>query len=189
VKNGELDAVWLDRARAGDPRAFRVLYDHHADAVYGFLRRMLRESAATEDALQDAFLRVLRSLPRFRSDGPARLSTWIFTIARRAALDALARRDRVTGPALPQVAAPDAASELRLSLEAALERLPPAQRSVFVLSQACELSYEEVALIEEVDVGTVKSRLHRARAALQAMLESDDSDDEPDDARRAHATR
>ena len=65
MRAGELDAETLTRARAGDPRAFRALYEHHADAVYAFLRRMLPHGAAAEDALQDAFLRVLGALRGF----------------------------------------------------------------------------------------------------------------------------
>lgn len=164
----ELDAPTLERARGGDPRAFRALYEHHADAVYGFLHRMLGDAAAAEDALQDAFLRVLRALRGFDPRGPARLSTWIFTIARRVALTALDRRRAPPPAADPPHAA--GGPELRLVLEAAVAALPEALRSTFVLREGCDLSYEEVAAVEGIDVGTVKSRLHRARAALQAAL-------------------
>lgn len=172
MRGGELDESTLARARAGDPRAFRALYEHHADAVYGFLHRMLGSGAAAEDALQDAFLRVLGALRGFDPRGPARLSTWIFTIARRVALTALDRRREppavVAGP-------PQAQPELRLALEAAVAALPEGLRSTFVLREACDLSYEEVAAVEGIDVGTVKSRLHRARAALQAALAESES--------------
>ncbi|HXU83261.1 MAG TPA: sigma-70 family RNA polymerase sigma factor [Polyangia bacterium] len=172
MRAGELDAETLARARAGDPRAFRALYEHHADAVYAFLRRMLPHGAAAEDALQDAFLRVLRALPGFDPHGPARLSTWIFTIARRVALTAIDRRR--PPPAEAPAAAAQAQPELRLALEAAVAALPEVLRSTFVLREGCDLSYEEVAAVEEIDVGTVKSRLHRARAALQAALAEKD---------------
>jgi RNA polymerase sigma-70 factor (ECF subfamily) len=166
MRSGELNGETLARARAGDPRAFRALYEHHADAVYGFLRRMLHQAPAAEDALQDTFLRVLRALSGFDPRGPARLSTWIFTIARRVALTALEHRT----PAPLAREAPPPEPELRLALEAAVAALPDTLRSTFVLRQGCELSYEEVAAVEGIDVGTVKSRLHRARAALQAAL-------------------
>jgi RNA polymerase sigma-70 factor (ECF subfamily) len=167
MRGGELDPAVLRRASAGDPRAFRAVYEHHADAVYGFLHRMLRDGAAAEDALQDTFLRVLGALRGFDPAGPARLSTWIFTIARRVALTALARRSTVV---LDEPAAPAVEPELRLALEAAVAALPDVLRSTFVLREACDLSYEELAVVEGIDVGTVKSRLHRARAALQARL-------------------
>ena len=75
MRGGELDGATLARARAGDARAFRALYEHHADAVYGFLFRMLRDGAAAEDAVQEAFMRVLSGLRGFDPVGPARLST------------------------------------------------------------------------------------------------------------------
>jgi RNA polymerase sigma-70 factor (ECF subfamily) len=185
MRGGELDPETLARARGGDPRAFRALYEHHADAVYGFLRRMLRDHAAAEDAVQDAFVRVLGALPGFEPAGPARLSTWIFTIARRVALTALERRV----PTDPEPAGPPADEPLlRLAIEAAVADLPEALRSTFVLREACDLGYEELAVIEGIDVGTVKSRLHRARALLQAALQ-DEGPHTASDERSGHGTR
>ena len=173
---GPLDAAVLARARKGDARAFRLLYLHHADAVYVFVRRMLRDATAAEDVLQETFVRVFRALPRFDPAGPGRLSTWIFTIARRVALTALDRGRATRSPELTPESA-RAMPELRLALEAAIEALPATLRSPFVLYECCGKSYEEVAAIEEIDLGTVKSRLFRARAALQASLGADDDDD------------
>jgi RNA polymerase sigma-70 factor (ECF subfamily) len=177
MKHDELDLETLARARAGDPRAFRRLYEHHVDALHAFLLRMLRESAWAEDALQETFMRVLRGLSSFSPEGPARLSTWIFTIGRRVALDELARR-RVRSAEPPP--SPEDASrtrpDLRVDLEAAVARLPLPQRTVFVLYEGCRFRYEEIAVIEGIDVGTVKSRLHRARAALQAAFRDTPSD-------------
>jgi RNA polymerase sigma-70 factor, ECF subfamily len=189
MKNGELDPAILLRARRGDPPAFRALYQHHADAVHGFLVRMLGEATAAEDALQESFLRVLGALGRFDPRGPARLSTWIFTIARRVALNALERRRLERRPATslqPPASRPEQ-HDLRLELTAAVEALPDALRTTFVLRACCALSYEEVAAVEGVDLGTVKSRLHRARAALQASLRDPSEQDE--DERRRHESR
>jgi RNA polymerase sigma-70 factor (ECF subfamily) len=169
----ELDPAWLKRARAGDTRAFRVLYDHHADAVFRFVARMLRDEASAEDALQEVFVRVFGALPRFDVAGPARLSTWIFTIARRVALTAIekARTRTSQQQRLPRpVEAVEAQHDLRLVLEAAVAELPDLLRSTFVLRECCDLSYDEIATVEDVDLGTVKSRLHRARALLQSSL-------------------
>ena len=96
MKQGELARPVLEAARRGDARAFRALYDHHADAVHGFLWRMLRDDGAAEEALQDVFMRALGALRRFEPGGPARFSTWIFTIARRVALTTIERRGRKT---------------------------------------------------------------------------------------------
>jgi RNA polymerase sigma-70 factor (ECF subfamily) len=186
----ELDPAVLSRARAGEPWAFRALYEHHSQAVHLFLVRMLRDEAAAEDALQDAFLRVLGALGRFDPAGPARLSTWIFTIARRVALNVIAEREvRARHAPPPPPPAPDT-RDLRLLLAAAIAALPDVLRSTFVLRECCELSYEEVAVVEAVDLGTVKSRLHRARAALQeALARETDSDDTRSKERSAHDAR
>lgn len=170
----ELDPALLKRAQRGDPRAFRCLYEHHVDRLYAFLRRMLRDEARAQDALQDVFLRVARALPGFRPEGPARFSTWLFTIARRVALTEI---DRVAAhpmvATLPETHAPGAAPDLRLALVAAVETLPIPQRAVFVLFECAQLSYEEIAEVEGIDIGTVRSRLHRARGALQAALKEE----------------
>ncbi len=174
--NQPLDRSILQRAKAGDPAAFRLLYEHCAEGVYRFLHRMLGDAAAAEDALQETFLRVLGALRRFDPDGPAPLASWILTIARRVALSRevsgqrARRRDQVVFEAAPANAPPDETGELRQALQDALAALPPEQRSVFVLREGQALSYEEIAAIEAVDLGTVKSRLHRARQTLQALL-------------------
>jgi RNA polymerase sigma-70 factor, ECF subfamily len=189
---GELDPQLLARARAGEPAAFRALYEHHADAVFGFLCRLLRDEAAAEDALQDVFMRVLGAIGRFDPGGRARLRTWIFVIARRVALNALARTRGAQQAAA--AGAPPASGqprpELRLAIDRAVATLAPALRTTFVLFAGCGFSYEEVAEVEEVDLGTVKSRLHRARAALQvALQEDDDAEHDADDHGRSHEAR
>jgi RNA polymerase sigma-70 factor, ECF subfamily len=171
VKLAELDGETLARAQLGDRDAFRALYERYADVVYAFVRRMLGDDASAEDALQDTFVRVARSLGSFRVDGPAALSTWILTIARRAALTPRRPPPSVPLAREPEVApAPVELPALRQRLEAALGALSPEQRAVFVLRELSQLSYDEIAAAVGVDVGTVRSRLHRARVALQAAL-------------------
>jgi RNA polymerase sigma-70 factor (ECF subfamily) len=172
VKLAELDGDTLARAQMGDRDAFRALYDRYADVVYAFVRRMLGDDAAAEDALQDTFLRVARSLPSFNSGGVATLSTWILTLARRAALTPRrpppATMEMVADPEVAPI--PVELPAVRHRLESALGALSPEQRAVFVLRELSQLSYDEIAQVVGVDVGTVRSRLHRARAALQASL-------------------
>ena len=126
------------------------------------------------------FLRVYRALPGFDLRGPARLSTWILTLATRLALNEL-RRPALVVPmaelaALP-VASPhraDALAERRALGEAirtALGQLPPEQRAVLVLRELHGLEYGEISEVLELDLGTVKSRLSRARATLRIALE------------------
>jgi RNA polymerase sigma-70 factor (ECF subfamily) len=174
VKLAELDGETLARAQLGDRDAFRALYERYADVVYAFVRRMLGDDASAEDALQDTFVRVARSLGSFRVDGTAALSTWILAIARRAALTPRRPPPATSLTALacePGVTpAPVELPALRRRLEAAVAALSPEQRAVFVLRELSQLSYDEIAAAVGVDVGTVRSRLHRARATLQSAL-------------------
>ena len=189
MKLAELDGETLARAQMGDRDAFAALYERYADVVYAFVRRMLGDDASAEDALQDTFLRVARSLPSFSVDGPAALSTWILTIARRAALTPRRPPAAARTPHEPQVApVPVELGAVRRRLEAALGALSPEQRAVFVLRELSQLSYDEIAVAVGVDVGTVRSRLHRARAALQSSL-ADLLDAKPEDGRGRKAGR
>ncbi|WNG15785.1 sigma-70 family RNA polymerase sigma factor [Cystobacter fuscus] len=181
---GELAPTVVERARAGDTTAFRALVLHHQDAVHALLYRLLAPSGregSVEDCTQETFLRVYRALPGFLPQGPAKLSTWILTIATRLALNEL-RRPTLLVPmaelsSLP-VAGPhraDALAERRALGEAirrALGQLPADQRAVLVLREMHGLEYAEMAEALGLDLGTVKSRLSRARAAMRALLES-----------------
>jgi RNA polymerase sigma-70 factor (ECF subfamily) len=179
----ELDEITLARARGGDPAAFEALVRHYQDAVFALLWRVLArraQRALVEDLAQETFLAAYRALPRFASDGPARLSTWLLTIATRVALKSL-RGPRPIGPmaeALEDLlAAPertDAALETRqlaAEVRAALDGLSRHHRAILILREYHELDYVEIARALEIDVGTVKSRLARARAALKRALE------------------
>ena len=174
----ELDPAVLAQARAGAPRAARALVELYQARVFAIVGRTLGPGRAhrVEDLCQECFLRVFRALPSFDPHGPARLSTWICTIATRLCLDELRRgRGRteelpldLATPALGESAA--AHGQLRRRVELALESLPPDQRATFVLRVHGELSVEETAQALGVDEGTVKSRLSRARAQLRIML-------------------
>jgi RNA polymerase sigma-70 factor (ECF subfamily) len=178
----ELDDVTLARARRGEPAACRALVERYERPVFAVLSRMLRPSGRaelTEDLAQETFLRVFRALPRFVPGG-ARLSTWILTIATRLAIDEL-RRKRAE-PGLPEVVSPTSTAqgardrEIARALERALAELPPDMRATFVLRAWHGRSHEEIAHALEVELGTVKSRIARARARLQdALKELEDS--------------
>jgi RNA polymerase sigma-70 factor (ECF subfamily) len=176
----ELDELTLARAQRGDRAAQTALIERYQRPVFSLLSRMLRgQRTLTEDLAQDTFLRVLRALPGFDVGGRARLSTWVLTIATRLALDHLRRReppltlptDDGTIPShLPQ---PDQDADRRVlaaALARAVEELGAPFRAAFLLREVHGLSYEQIALALEIDPGTVKSRLARARAALQAAL-------------------
>ena len=177
----EIDDLTLARAQRGEPAASRALVERYQRAVFSLLGRMLFQSgreALVEDLAQETFLRAFRALPDFIPGGPARLSSWILTIATRLALDEL--RKRPPEAALPEeIGAPAeattperAADQRRLerALVAAIAHLSPDHRAVFLLREMHELDYQEIARALEVDVGTVKSRLSRARERLRAAL-------------------
>jgi RNA polymerase sigma-70 factor, ECF subfamily len=176
----DLDEVTLARAKGGDASARALLIIRYQRAVYSLLWRMLGpDRELVEDVAQETFLRVLRGLPSFSSRGPARLITWIMTIATRHAIDHLRVRGthetractvRGLHVVLPR---PDQDADRRalgVALARAVEALGPRFRAVFLLREMDGLSYEEIADALQMDVGTVKSRLSRARTTLQAAL-------------------
>jgi RNA polymerase sigma-70 factor (ECF subfamily) len=173
----ELDRVTLERARRGDARALAALVRCHEARVFGIVARMV-PNERPEDLAQEVFLKVLRHLGRFDPDGPAALSTWITTIAMRTCLDG--RRTKrpvqveleeslVERRADPEQEA--GGRELGRRVEAAISALPADQRAVLVLRAYSDLDYPEIARALEIEEGTVKSRLNRARAALKQVLE------------------
>lgn len=180
-RSRELDELTRARAVRGDEGAFRELVRHHQRAVFGVLWRTLGRRAGrelVEDLAQETSLAVHRALPGFRPDGPARLSTWILTIAARAALKELRRRPPPTEPlnAARELAGGEPADlgaarrRLGAAIADALDRLPPDHRAVFVLREYADLEYGEIASALDLELGTVKSRLSRARAELKAAL-------------------
>ena len=171
-----LDELTLRRAQKGDERAWRDLIARFERPVHSLIWRLLvgRARHRAEDLTQETFVRVLRALPAFDPAGPASLTTWILTIATRLTLNELRRPELAAVSAEPLAEErTDAASE-RQRLAAAIARgvaaLPDAQRAVLVLREYHDLDYQDIADVLELDLGTVKSRLARARAALRAHL-------------------
>jgi RNA polymerase sigma-70 factor, ECF subfamily len=176
---GELDQLTVVRAQRGDHPAQTALIERYQRPVFALLSRMLRgERALTEDLAQETFLRVLRGLPGFDIAGTARLSTWVLTIATRLALDHLRRREpplmQTDGGVLPSaMPQPDQDADRRVlaaALARAVDDLGAPFRAAFLLREVHGLSYEQISEALDIDPGTVKSRLARARAALQAAL-------------------
>ena len=181
----DLDEITLTRARRGEPRAFAALVTRYQRPVHAVLGRVLigvASAAEVDELAQEVFLRVFRALPGFESRGPGRLTKWVLTIAGRLAIDEL-RRPRATvtaidAEALASEAPPPDASTRRRDLAAALARaldaLTPEQRATFVLREFHDFDYDELARALDVDLGTVKSRLSRARTVLRAFLAEHD---------------
>jgi RNA polymerase sigma-70 factor (ECF subfamily) len=180
VVRAELDELTLARAQRGEPAAFRQLVETYQRPVFALLSRMLQArglAAQVEDLAQETFVRVHRALPEFGRDGRRRLGGWVLTIAARLAIDELRRRaPEPLGGELAQLPGPARTDEpaerraLRAAIERAVERLSPEHRAAFLLREVHGLDYEAIAEALGIDLGTVKSRLGRARAALRQAL-------------------
>ena len=172
------------RARSGDENAFAQLVSAHASSVYGALRRFGLDAGEAEEVAQEVFLRAWRGLARF--EGRAKLSTWLYRIAFNEAQRQLdRRRPPVVEPGPededPIVAIPDAPQlgpeaqaldqEFEATLERALGELPAEWRAAVVLRDIESLSNEEAATVVGVRQAAFKSRLHRGRMQLRALLE------------------
>jgi RNA polymerase sigma-70 factor (ECF subfamily) len=175
----ELDELTLRRAQRGDEAACRALVERYQRPVFALLSRMLGPPGRVglvEDLAQETFLRVFGALTRFSALGPARLSSWILTIATRLAIDELRRAplpavdlaERAPAPARPDAEAERA--RLGRAIATAVTHLAPDHRAAFLLREYHGLPYDEIARALDVDLGTVKSRLARARTALREAL-------------------
>jgi len=180
-EHSELDEEIILLAKKQDHSAFRYLVRCYQNSVFAVLWRMLSPSgkeALVEDLAQETFLRVFRALPDFELSGPAKLSTWILTIATRLALNELRKKQK----SLPYEAesqgliAESQADEgirqkqLAKAIESALAELAPDFRAVFLLFEYHELSLQEIAQVLDIKVGTVKSRLSRGRRMMSSTL-------------------
>lgn len=180
----EIDDGTLARAQRGDASACRSLVVTYEARVFAVVGRTLgpRNAAKVEDVAQDTFLRVFRSLSSFDPRGSARLSTWIITIALRLCFDELRRskrdsaRLRDEGIRDDDARAPDLSEPLAIEralkrrLERAVDELPEDLKATFVLRVVADVSVAEAARALDVDEGTIKSRLSRARERLRAAV-------------------
>ena len=160
----------LVAARDGDRQALRSFVDLSQPSVWRFVAHQVGRADA-DDVTQDVYVRAWRALPAFRHDASAR--TWLLAIARRAGVDALRRRGRRARigarlAARPTVGPSDPPSAQ--ALEDLVTGLEPGRRAAFVLTQLLGCSYAEAAAVCAVPVGTVRSRVARARADLVDQL-------------------
>ncbi|MFM8980546.1 MAG: RNA polymerase sigma factor, partial [Planctomycetia bacterium] len=180
----------LAAARGGDRGAFDELVQRHHRRVFRLAVKLLGDEEAALDAAQEAFLRAWRALAGF--EGQSLFTTWLTRItintcrnelrrraspkhARPASLDVPGPQGEGTlGEALPAADDPPlgrlTGRELRVAFLQALQRLDPGEREVLVLKEVEGLPYEAIAELLDVPVGTVRSRLHRARAALRQRM-------------------
>lgn len=184
--NGD-EAEVLRGCLAGDERAYRRLLERYQRPVYSLALRMLRQAEDAEDVTQETFVRVFRALDRYDPNRP--FSTWLFTIAARLCVDTIRRR-RMKMMSLVRTEAgsdeertidledpgprPEDEAERRegeARVQSLIDELPPHYRIVVVLRHQQDLSYEEIAEALGLPLGTVKARIHRARALLKRHIE------------------
>jgi RNA polymerase sigma-70 factor (ECF subfamily) len=171
----EIGAAILERARRGDQEAFAAVIRHYDPGLRALAFRLLGDRDRMDDALQEAYVKAFRALPRFRGD--SKLGTWLYRIAYNACLDELARSRRVVELPLVEEAGqpggwadPGDVAAQRHDLAAALAALPPEERAAVLLVDAQGFDYRNAGRVLGVPEGTVASRLSRARASLRHAL-------------------
>lgn len=173
------DQSLVDRARGGDDEAFGVLVEKYQHRMVNVARHLMSNSADAEDVAQEAFLRAHRALRSFR--GASRFQTWLYQIVTNTARSALgSRRGRPDAAANPSATPIDeglrSAEDVERSVvsrdqvERALAALPDELREAVVLRDVEGLDYREIAVLLDVPIGTVESRIFRGRARLRASL-------------------
>lgn len=186
MSSKELDQITLERAKRGDNSASQRLVEHYQGAVWALLSRVLTpqgRQSQVADLAQECFLRVFSALPRFQVAGSAKLSTWILTIASRLAIDELRRRPLHLSMATDMDSSADASPlelvdrrQLQQSVRHAIAQLEPEYRVALALRVFHDMSYGEIAQALEIEMGTVKSRLARARSQIRDLLLEDGHD-------------
>jgi len=170
------DPELVERARGGEREAFGFLYRRHQASVYQFARAMTGSPAVAEDVVQEVFLALLRDLDRYDATRAA-LRTYLFGIARNLArykarsvrrLISLDQAEEAVGRDDPSAAI--ASNEDMRHLRQCLRGLPSPYREVIILCDLQELDYAEAAVVLQVPIGTVRSRLHRGRQLLVERL-------------------
>ena len=183
----EVDQQLVERAQRGDKRAFELLVAKYQRKLGRLLSRLVRDPGEVEDVTQEAFIKAYRALPNFR--GESAFYTWLYRIGINTAknyLVALGRRAPTTteydneeaesfedADALRDTATPEAellSKEIATTVNRAMEALPEDLRTAITLREIDGLSYEEIAAAMDCPIGTVRSRIFRAREAIAAEL-------------------
>lgn len=191
AREAAIDASLVDKFIAGDESAFNEIVNRYRGRIYGLTLNLLRNAADAEEITQDAFIRAYHGLSRFRGDSS--LSTWLYRIALNLARNRywyFFRRRRHNWVSLERplnddsdatfadiVASGDhdpaqetVASEFTSLVAGCMDRLDPKHREILIMRNVLDLSYEEIARSLAINVGTVKSRIARARENLRTLL-------------------
>jgi RNA polymerase sigma-70 factor (ECF subfamily) len=191
MSDADPDALLVERVKQGDMRAFEMLVVKYQRRIERLIARMVRDPDLVQDVAQDTFIRAYRALPQFRGDSA--FYTWLYRIAVNAAKKALLdlKRDPVVtesalarddtdgdepahaGHEIADEATPDAvlaSKEIAEAVNAAVAALSEDLRQAITLREIEGLSYEEIAELMQCPIGTVRSRIFRAREAIAARL-------------------
>lgn len=187
MNDRDIDQRLVERAQAGDKQAFDLLVTKYQRKLGRLLSRFIRDSAEVEDVAQEAFVKAYRALPSFRGDSA--FYTWLYRIGINTAknyLVAMGRRAPTTtefdseeaegfedGEQLRDINTPESmlmTKEIGATVNQAMEELPEDLRTAITLREIEGLSYEEIASIMNCPIGTVRSRIFRAREAIAAKL-------------------
>lgn len=183
----DIDRDLVARAQAGDKRAFGLLVEKYQRKLIRLLSRYIRDAAEVEDVAQEAFIKAYRALPAFRGDSA--FYTWLYRIGINTAKNHLVATGR-RAPTTTEVEAEDAegmdegeqlrdintpesvllSKEIATTVNAAMDGLPEELRTAIQLREIEGMSYEDIAKIMDCPIGTVRSRIFRAREAIAEKL-------------------
>lgn len=162
----------IQRSLNGDLEAWGEIVSRYKEAVFALTLGILRNYADAEDATQDAFIRAYENLRKY--DLSRKFSTWLFTVAANVAKNAARKRRREKDPPLPEMdgdPAEEVHEDIRMAeVRKAVDELPETYRAPLILYYWHGLPLEEIGQVLGLPVGTVKTRLHRARAMIRAKL-------------------
>ena len=182
----ETDKQLVAKVQKGDQRAFDMLVLKYQHKIFGLISRYVNDADEVQDVAQEAFIKAYRALPKFRGDSA--FYTWLYRIAINTAKNHLVSRSRRPpgsdvevedaeyyegGGALRDIASPESAlfgAELKQVVERAISALPDDLRTAVTLREFDGLSYEDIADIMDCPVGTVRSRIFRAREAIDKQV-------------------
>jgi len=183
----EVDQQLVERAQRGDKRAFELLVEKYQRKLARLVSRLVRDPGEVEDVTQEAFVKAYRALPSFRGDSA--FYTWLYRIGintaknylvatgRRAptstSVDAEEAEGLESGEPLRDINTPESlllSKEIATTVNAAIESLPEELRSAIQLRELEGMSYEEIAKLMDCPIGTVRSRIFRAREAIAERL-------------------
>jgi RNA polymerase sigma-70 factor, ECF subfamily len=187
MSDREIDQLLVERAQRGDKHAFELLVTKYQRKLIRLLSRFIRDSSEVEDVAQEAFIKAYRALPNFRGDSA--FYTWLYRIGintaknylvamgRRAptstGMDAEEAEDLGESELLQDVNTPEnqmMSRQVAETVNQTLEKLPEELRTAITLREMEGLSYEEIASVMNCPIGTVRSRIFRAREAISVQL-------------------